>query len=382
MNDAMGARGGVIRAIATAVPGRPHAQQDLERFMRAVHAFDGPDARRLRTLYRRSGIERRHSCLTHDFTSESDRSPAAFFGRNDADGASRHAPSTADRMRVYEREAPPLALAACAKLLREPGAPGPRAIDHVFVVSCTGFAAPGLDVELVSSLDLRPDVGRTLIGFQGCQGGLSALRLADYFCRAKPDGVALVVCVELCTLHFQREATDENLVANALFADGAAAVLVVGPDAVGGGPSFRIREVFTRMQGRDRELMTWRVSDLGFVMGLSSLLPRAVAREARATFATELAMTIDDLQAQAFWAVHPGGSAILDAVERALELHPRALDPSRQVLRRFGNMSSPTIFFVLREILDDPALAGPGFAMAFGPGLSIEAARIEKVLGP
>jgi predicted naringenin-chalcone synthase len=349
--------------------------------MRAAHGFDGPDARRLRTLYRRSGIETRHSCLAHDFTSESDRSSAAFFRRIDAGGAARRAPSTADRMRVYEREAPPLALAACANLLRLPEAPGPRAIDHLFVVSCTGFAAPGLDVELVSSLDLRPDVGRTLIGFQGCQGGLSALRLADYFCRAKPDGVALVVCVELCTLHFQREATEDNLVANALFADGAAAVLVAGPDAGGGGaPSFRIRQVITRMQGRDRDLMTWRVSDLGFVMGLSSVLPRAVASEARATIATELAMTIDDLQAQAFWAVHPGGSAILDAVERAVELRPQALHPSRRVLRRFGNMSSPTIFFVLREILDDPALAGPGIAMAFGPGLSIEAARIEKVL--
>jgi len=291
-------------------------------------------------------------------------------------------------MRIYAREAPGLAHRAVEDLLhrmdvRARGHTTAGDIDHVIVVSCTGFIAPGLDVALVQSVGLRSDVGRTLIGFQGCQGGLSALRVADAICRADPRSRVLVVCVELCTLHFQHEPTEDNLLANALFGDGAAAVLVCGDAVARTGPDLEITGAVTELRPDDGRLMRWEVTDHGFALSLSSLLPRTLARDL-----PDLLPAIAGSEAPSgvparWWAVHPGGVAILDSVERAWALDPHALDASREVLRHRGNMSSPTIFFVLERFLSsDAGDDGPGLAVAFGPGISIEAVRLRKRRGP
>ncbi len=228
-----------------------------------------------------------------------------------------------------------------------------------------------------------------MIGFQGCQAGLTALRLADHLCRARPGAVALIVCVELCTIHFQLAATEENLLAGSLFSDGASAALVVGPEAaavVSSNPALHILQTGTLLKPGSGQEMIWRLSDHGFVLHLSPDVPahlkEEVGRFLEGGLGVQPSTNGDEMarlgEAAGLWAVHPGGAAILQGIEHALELDPNALAASRRILRDFGNMSSPTIYFVLGEILDDRAASGPGVALAFGPGLSIEGFRFFK----
>ncbi|MBD3334157.1 MAG: hypothetical protein GF355_01420 [Candidatus Eisenbacteria bacterium] len=410
-----------IAGIGLTVPPHKYRQEKLVRFMARAHGFDTGRARALQRLYERTQIMTRHSCLP-----DYGREPNAFefFPRNER---LEPAPTTGARMERFRLEAPELARRACADLFQRPGMPEPCEVDHLFAVTCTGFFAPGLDVALADALGLRPDVGRTMIGFQGCQGGLTALRLADAVCRARPGATALIVSVELCTLHFRTEESEENLVANALFADGSAAVLVTSQPASGESARLELADTATWLEPGSRREMVWTVGDAGFVLRLSDLVPGILAAGVPGLLGRILGLGPGDLRLLPLWAVHPGGPAILDGLERALGLDergsgragsdgldghgrkieerdggldqvedafgldeptpfpgddtrgaPEKLAPSRNVLRRYGNVSSAAVFFVLREILDDPSRCGPGLALAFGPGLTVEAARFHK----
>lgn len=364
-----------ITAISVAVPRHRREQESVAEFMVELHGLDGDRARWVRNLYRRSRIESRYSCIP-DFGTE-----PRHFEMLSSNGGRDGRPGTRARMEIYEREASLLALETCRDLLGRQGSPSPTEIDHLFVVSCTGFFAPGLDVVLTRDLDLMPTVGTTLIGFQGCQAGLAALRLAEAQCRAHPESKVLIVCVELCTLHFQFEPTRDNLVANALFGDGAAAVLVEGaesPQRVPG-PTFAIRRTGSYLKAGTEDRLRWSVTDEGFSLRLSSMLARRLGSDVEAFLGRSFPIPPRAGGQEAIWAVHPGGSAILDTIERSFALDPGDLLPSRSVLKKFGNMSSPTIFFVLQELLRGDHPTGPGLALAFGPGLKIEAARIDKI---
>jgi predicted naringenin-chalcone synthase len=334
------------------------------------------------TVYRRSGIDRRHSCLA-----DYGRAPEAFefFPRGWA-GEPPRLPSTAERMVVYRRAARELGLEAARAALGRLPSLDPAQITHLIVASCTGFHAPGLDVDLVEGLGLSRQVARTLIGFQGCHAGLASLRLADAICRADPQSLVLVVCVELCTLHFQLGATEDNLLANSLFADGAGAVLLGadrGPEDGAGGPRLVISRGASWLEPGTGGEMAWTVGDHGFEMRLSALVPRLLGRQVERFLEGELGLDRAARRGLRFWAVHHGGPAILDEIERALGLDPALLGPSRAVLRDHGNMSSPTVLFVLERIR--AALAGSeggdapgcGVALAFGPGLTLEALLLE-----
>ena len=367
-----------IVGIGCAVPRYVLRQEAIAGRMIAAHGFSGHDARRLAELYRLTRIDERHSVIA-DFGGDALGSGIFPGGGGPADAAA----STARRMEVFAREALPLAVSAARPLLSGGDAAMPAGdIDHLLVVSCTGATAPGLDGLLVDALGLRDDVGRTLISFQGCHAGLAARRVAAALATARPASAVLVVCVELSTLHFQLDRSDENRVANALFADGAAAALVAGAERVARmaagtlTPRFEIGDMRTVLRSRDRDAMVWTIGDTGFRLHLSSLLPRLIAADVRPAIAPLLAGRTPE--SAGFWAVHPGGSAILQAVERALELPASALAASRDVLRRFGNMSSPTIFFVLRDLLTETPAGADGIALAFGPGLTIEAARLRR----
>jgi alpha-pyrone synthase len=381
--------GARIRAIGRALPPHHWAQRELASWMARAHGFDERKTQRLRHLYENTRIGRRQSCLPD-------------FGRSweEFEFFPQHPrlvppPTTGQRIDRYRTEAPRLAEEACTDLFARPSAARPAEIDHLLAVSCTGFLSPGIDVHLAHALGMRPDLGRTLIGFQGCQGGLSALRVADGLCRADPRSRTLISCVELCTLHFRMETSEENLVANALFADGAAAALVEGceaPRETGaaltaaapadrGEPSrgeLRILRTATWLQPESVNEMVWEVGDHGFRLRLSRLVPRLLETRLPEFLAHAFSLTRDDIARIPLWAVHPGGTAILDGVEKVFSLPAAALNASREVLHRHGNMSSATIWFVLREILEDPRAAGLGLALAFGPGLTIEAALFEK----
>ncbi len=320
-----------------------------------------PDARERRVFARmadRSGIARRWSVL------EPDGRPG-FVDREGFYAPSRF-PSTAVRMARWEAEAPALAFQALDAL-------GPVAgITHLVTASCTGFAAPGLDHAICARLDLPEMVARTNVGFMGCQAAMVALRLARDAVRANPDARVLVVNLELCTLHLQVRPEIEQLLCFLLFGDGCSAALVSAePEGA------RIDGFRCALMPEAREEITWRVGDDGFDMVLSGRVPAALAgalpRRLPAILGGAAAADVP------LWAVHPGGRSVLDAVAESCRPPEGALDHSRRVLERHGNMSSPTVMFVLRDMLAERVPGRQGVAMAFGPGLSAETMRFETV---
>lgn len=350
-----------LNRIGTAVP--PH---DIHRAFVAAGLSLLPDER-LRTLFERmaglSGIAHRYAVLPPALSPYGEAFDAEGFYRRGA------FPSTAHRMERYHAEVLPLALRAVDAL--ELGA-GAGRITHLIVASCTGFAAPGLDFRLMQSLGLAGSVERTLIGFMGCFAAVTALRNARHIVRADPSARVLVVCVELCSLHLQETRDLGGMLSLLLFGDGAAAALV---SANSGGlklGAFRT-EVLPDTEG----LITWDIGDSGFLMQLSGKVPGQIRRYLGA----EGPALLDRLGVPApnLWAVHAGGRTILDAVQDGLRLAPEALLPSRGILRDFGNLSSGTLLFVLDRLMRDNAARGPGVAMAFGPGLTVESFGFQAV---
>ncbi len=272
-------------------------------------------------------------------------------------------PGTGARMARYEEAARPLAIQAVEGLGLSSG--GLSRISHVVVTSCTGFSAPGIDLQIVEALGLDRSVERTMVGFMGCFAALNALKLARHIVRSEPRSHVLVINIELCTLHLQETRSLEPVLSFLLFGDGCAASLVTAePRGIG---LDRFRTVVSPGTG---DLITWRVRDTGFDMLLSGKVPGAVgdALRAEADAILDGAKTTDI----ELWAVHPGGRSVLDAAETALGLDPRALDISREVLRDHGNLSSATIMFVLKAMLERGRSGAAGCGLAFGPGLTAE----------
>ncbi|MEO8799185.1 MAG: type III polyketide synthase, partial [Polyangiaceae bacterium] len=276
--------------------------------------------------------------------------------------------STGERMALYEKHAPGLAVAAVEKLGL--GADAAK-ISHVVVTSCTGMVAPGIEFDLIERCGIPSSVERTNVGFMGCYAALNALKLARHFVRSEPDARVLILNLELCSLHLQQATTLEQLLSFLVFGDGCAAS-IVSADRVG-----VELEAFRAVTVPDtKSLITWKVRDQGFDMFLSGKVPGAIAHGLSA--AKHAILDGQPTTAMTHWAVHPGGRSILDAVEKGLELGPTALAPSRAVLNDFGNMSSATVMFVLRSILEDAKEGERGCAMSFGPGLTAETMTFRK----
>lgn len=352
-----------IAGIATRVPGLPVPQAKIAERMIACLAPGDRDTRRIRELYRRSGIDTRHTVLPDFITSE-----AFLFG---AAGSGPPPPLTGDRNALYVDAAMKLAVDAAHEALAI--VDGPAAVTHVVTASCTGFHAPEPATELVRCCRLAADVERYHLGFMGCSAAFPALRLAHSICSADPSAVVLVACVEICTIHFQADLSTDALLANSLFADGAAAVIVTGRPVRE--PTLRIGHFASRVDDVGRDAMQWTIGNHGFRMRLSREVPGlvgSVAGPAVDALLGPAGLTVADIP---FWAIHPGGKAILDRIERALALPAEALTESRAVLARYGNMSSPTVLFVLDQLLAAAPVAGePVVAMSFGPGLTTESA--------
>ena len=273
-------------------------------------------------------------------------------------------PSSGARMRAYEEAARPLATRAVADLALS--ASERAGITHLIVTSCTGFYAPGLDLDLAHALRLRGDVERTTVGFMGCQAAFNALKLARHIVRSEREARVLLVNIELCTLHLQQSDALEQVLSFLVFADGCAASLV-SADPHG----LSLDRFHAAVVAPEEGLITWRIGDQGFDMFLSGRVPGAIAdglRKGRRAILDGVETDAIDL-----WAVHPGGRSVLDAVETSLDLPAGALVHSRAVLSAFGNMSSATIMFVLSRILAAGAARGrSGCALGFGPGLTAE----------
>jgi len=239
-------------------------------------------------------------------------------------------------------------------------------ITHLIVASCTGFSAPGIDFEIVRRFNLEHSIERTLIGFMGCNAAINALKLARHIVRSETDSRVLIVSVELCTLHLQESDRIEQLLSFLLFGDGCAAA-IVSADPHG----FSLDSFHAELAQDASDQITWNIGHSGFDMRLSGQVPTTIAHALGAGSERILAgQAIREFQ---MWAVHPGGRSVLDAVEDAFELDEAALTASRNVLQDYGNMSSPTILFVLDALMrEKPAKGSQGCAMAFGPGLTAE----------
>ncbi len=355
-----------LSGLGTAVPPGVLEQSDAAELSPAFCAADARQARALRMLYARSGVETRNTVVLRSGQGTlQERVP--FYPA--ASGPDDRGPTTGERMARYEKEAPPLAEAAARRALEDASTPV-EAITHLVTVSCTGFFSPGIDAVLIDTLGLPRTVHRTHVGFMGCHGALNGLRVAASQAR-EADARVLLCAVELCSLHFAYGWNSEMVVANTLFADGAAAV--VGTAAQNGeDPGWSVQAQGTFLMPGSGDAMSWRIGDHGFRMTLSAAVPELIRTNLRGWLESWLQDQGFGMEDVGSWAVHPGGPRILEAVQDALVLENGVLNESWEVLRSHGNMSSPTVLFIL-ERLRKAGAPLPCVALAFGPGLVVEA---------
>jgi len=363
----------ILSAIGTASPSHRFSQQQILQFMTDAHQLNKNEASRLEKLYALSGIEHRNSVLS-DFGVE--RGNYAFFGNGKG---LIPFPGTTARGLIYEKEAILLCIKAVEQLREQRLDLKLENITHLITVSCTGMYAPGLDIDLVEKLPLSKSVERTCINFMGCYGVFNALKVADYICRADQNAKVLIVDVELCTLHFQKENTLENWLANCLFADGAAAMLVEPEEDFKSGKGFRLKAFYNELVLEAKDEMAWRIGDTGYEMCLSSRIAKNIKKNiAHVTdmLVKKAGLSIEDISG---FAVHPGGRRILEVCEEALEAKNLCLKHSFEVLKQYGNMSSVTVLFVLQRFLEETKPRENIMSFAFGPGLTFESMILQVV---
>lgn len=355
-----------ITAIGTANPSHRFRQSQIADFMVRAMQLNPHDSRKLRAIFKASGIDYRYSVLedyglAKDYTFYADAQDFVPF------------PSTAKRLNFFRDHALNLSFNAVQNMLQAIPEFNLQGITHLILVCCTGMYAPGLDIDLVKKLKLPTTVQRTGINFMGCYAAFNAFKVADAFCEADSKAKILIVCTELCSLHFQKEPTDDNMISNALFADGAAAVLVEAQTTA----SLRLKpENFHSdliLEG-ERD-MAWTIGDLGFEMKLSSYVPSIIKSGIVRLTTTLLDKISKNLSNVRFFAIHPGGRKILESIEQELGIDKNQNEPAYHVLKNYGNMSSPTILFVLNEIIKKLKPEDHGehiLSFAFGPGLTLE----------
>lgn len=345
-----------LHSLETIVPPFSHEQTTLSTLLQ--DRFPETRIRRLiAQAFRQSGIETRHAVVE------------SFFGHAPFDSEGQA--TTSARNAVYATESRRLAIALGEKILSLPGAVPRGEITHVVYATCTGFVNPGPDYFLVRDLGLRDSVERFTLGFMGCYAAFPALRMAAQFCEANPKARVLVVALELCSLHMQLDASPDVILGNTVFADGAAAAIVT-PIPPEGRPHFRLDGFASATIPEGETSMAWSIGDRGFDLVLSGYVPKVLSAEIGGLFAR---LGLDPASFDRF-AVHPGGKSILDRFIAALDLPADSLDASRETLRENGNMSSATILFVLKRLLESAAAEETVLATAFGPGLTVETARL------
>ena len=354
-----------LLGLATAVAQHSISQDQAMEFALA-RCCDRPSQKRLvQTLYRRSGVSKRSSVLLEN---DDDDTALSFYPlRTSPDDRGL---DTQTRMESYISHALPLARRAASEALEQSNI-DPQKITHLITCSCTGFSAPGLEVRLLNALGLPATVSRTHIGFMGCHASFNAMAVARSFIMAQPDARVLVCSAELCSLHFAYGFDTQRMVANALFADGAAAAVLGASDQDQSHEAWQLAQTGSCILPDSTDAMTWNIGNHGFVMTLSSRVPDLIAAHLRSWLEPWLAQQGLALSDIGSWAIHPGGPRIVESTEAALGLPDGIAKVSRQVLSDYGNMSSATILFILKQLRDAGA-ARPCVALGFGPGLAAE----------
>jgi predicted naringenin-chalcone synthase len=335
--------------------------------MQNAYFLDDIEKRKLAFLYHQSGIETRYSAIP-DYGST--YAALHFLPKN----ATASYPSIDRRMALYKETALPLSIEAIKKCIDSHITP--EKITHLITISCTGMSAPGLDLEIMEALQLSPTLFRTSINFMGCYAAIHGLKMAKLICDAEPDAQVMIVATELCTLHFQKEYTLENASSSLLFADGCAAVLVNNSNDP---QSLHLESFYSKVAFQGKKEMAWEISSKGFLMTLSGYIPQLIKEDIEQLISEALAkkeMVLSDIQ---FWCIHPGGKKIIDVIEQKLSLSDLQTKFARKILAEYGNMSSPTILFVLKEIMESSIKPNENIlGIAFGPGLTMETFSCKK----
>jgi predicted naringenin-chalcone synthase len=360
-----------LLGLGTALPPNRLTQEQGARVAQVL-CLDPRQAPLIPTLYRQTGITGRNlvldESLVRDVIDGTRHSESPFLPKEH--GPDR-GPTTRERMEIYNATAPPLALEASSRALADASIAA-NAITHLVTVSCTGFAAPGVDIALIRGLGLSPSTQRTHIGFMGCHGALNGLRVARSLAAAEEGATVLLCAIELSSIHYHYGWDPKRVVGNALFGDGAAAAVIARPGPTN---SWQLSAHGACLFPDSDWAMTWGVGDNGFTMGLSTKVPSLIAKNLRPWLDGWLAKHGETVGSIGSWAIHPGGPRVLNAVAESLGLGPNATTVSGDILALHGNMSSPTILFILEELRQAGA-PRPCVALAFGPGLAVEAALL------
>ena len=359
----------MFRGLGTAVPEQNVNQTESTTLSEWVSADDPERASLVRRIQRRSQVQSRGSVLLTGDAQQTIHQRLPFYGVD--------SPTTAERMEAYRLNASLLALKACKRALAESRISA-GAITHLITISCTGFHAPGVDCDLIEQLQLSPNVQRTHVGFMGCHAALNGLRVAHAFVEADPEAVVLLCAVELCSVHLQYGWNPEHVVANTLFADGAAALVATHAETPNQKPTsagIALQASGSTVIPDTHDLMHWQIGNHGFSMGLSPKVPKAISTTLQPWLTEWLQARGTDLNSIQHWAIHPGGPRILQACADSLSLREDQLVYSRNILTHYGNMSSATILFVIDQMRQQDC-HGTCIALAFGPGLCAEVALI------
>ena len=378
-----------LRSLETAVPPTVLVQSEARDVFAAQPGLSRLGSRLVSTCFDSAAIDTRYTAVAELTTGSRAENPRFF----DPATGQLLSPSTKVRNDIFAVEAAKLFIEAAEKAVS--ACPGLEAgdITHLITVSCTGFFNPGPDYKIVRALGLNPAVQRYHLGFMGCYAAFPALRAAKSFCDADPEAVVLVVCAELCSLHVRTSNDPDTIMGSALFADGAAAAVISARELPDQPALMTLDHFETVLTPVGEEAMAWNIGDEGFEMVLGTYVPHIIDDHIVGALepllsrdASLVGLPYRDVQ---HWAIHPGGRSILDKVQSRLQLSDDQLVPARETLRNFGNMSSATVLFVIRHILDLPAGGSAGepgndgaeriCSMAFGPGLTVETALFTKI---
>ncbi len=356
-----------IISIATSVPSNKYEQDQLFLFADKVFSTNEEESRKLKFMYHKSGISNRYSVIP-DFNG----CPSKRVLFPQADNLEPF-PGLEKRMQLYFEAAAPLSVEAIEACIK--GRISKNEITHLITVSCTGISAPGIDLQIMEAMKLPNSIMRTSVNFMGCYAAVHALKLADAFCKSTPNANVVVVCTELCTLHFQKTHSIDNMTASLLFGDGSAAMLLQNDSSKEKG--ILLKSFFSDVSFKGKNEMAWEISSKGFLMTLTGYVPALIKEDFKELVEKAMESANEKTGNVTHWCIHPGGKQILQSICSSLSIEEDKLKHSYEVLNDYGNMSSATILFVLKKILQElneepPKKETMIFGAAFGPGLTME----------
>lgn len=351
-----------IHSIQTINPEHKYDQLNVREFVKSQYPENSVQQKLAHRVYTHSGIKTRYSVIS-DL-----KNPEDLYFFDAIEGDQYSFPKTKKRNRIYTEQSKNLLLDVSNETINKSTFTKDQ-ITHLITVSCTGFYAPGPDYYLVKELNLNPKVERLHIGFMGCYAAFTAIKMAKHICVANPEAVVLVADIELCSIHLQMKNNIDTIVANSVFADGAASFIVSNQKA---DEALEIIDLDTVITSEGEEDMAWTIGNEGFDMKLSTYVPKILKNELGNSIFPFLEKNHIDQSDIDIWGIHPGGKSILEKSKQSLNLIDEHLDISYAILEQYGNMSSVTILFVLKEIITQKKSLKPFPAMAFGPGLTVE----------